>query len=113
MCCKGAVPWRTIMALVKAAKLMVMAAKPTQMPVLAGGGEESLTRRKSPLAGTRFLQPPFPEPWLGKRSGSIFGGSWTVVAILLILLREKLRALPEDYFSSSGLLIFSAEICIV
>src|SRR6266404_9496020 len=78
-------PWRTIRALVKAAKLMVMAAKPTQMPVLAGGGEESLTRRKSPSAGTRFRQPPFPEPWLGKRSASIFGGSRTVVAMLLIL----------------------------
>src|SRR5229473_6555899 len=76
-------PWRTIRALVKAAKLMVMAAKATQMPVLAGGGEESLTLRKSPLAGTIFRQPPLPEPWLGRRSCSIFGGSWTVVAILV------------------------------
>jgi hypothetical protein len=32
-------PWRTTSALVKAAKVMVMAAKPTQIPVLAGGGE--------------------------------------------------------------------------
>ena len=62
-------------ALVKAAKVMVMAAKPTQMPVLAGGGEEGLTCRKSPSAGTRFRQPPLPEPWLGRRSRSIFGGS--------------------------------------
>ena len=40
MCCKGTVPCRTTKALVKAAKLMVIAAKPTQIPVLAGGGEE-------------------------------------------------------------------------
>src|ERR1700735_3085530 len=64
---------------------MVMAAKPTQMPVLAGAGEDGMTRRKSPPMGPTFLQPPFPEPWLGKRSSSIFGGSWTVVAILLTL----------------------------
>src|SRR5271155_219230 len=73
-------------ALVKAAKVMVIAARPTQMPVLAGGGDESLTRRESPSAGTRFRQPPLPEPWLGKRSRSSFGGSWIVVAILLLLL---------------------------
>src|SRR5580658_32310 len=102
MCTRGAVPWRTINALVKAAKVMVMAARPTQMPVLAGGGEESLTRRNSPSAGARFRRPPLPEPWLGERSRSIFGGSLTVVAILLTLLLE-LTALFEDYFSSSGL----------
>jgi hypothetical protein len=39
MGCKGAVPCRTIKALVKAAKLMVIDAMITQMPVLAGGGE--------------------------------------------------------------------------
>jgi hypothetical protein len=83
---------------VKAAKVMVMAAKPTQMPVLAGAGEDGMTRRKSPPLGPTFLQPPFPEPWLGKRSGSIFGGSWTVVAILLTL--QFFTALREDSFSS-------------
>src|ERR1700733_8848800 len=83
-CCQsGEAPWRTIRALVKAAKVMVMAARPTQMPVLAGGGEESFTRRKSPLVGARFCPPPLPEPRLGRWSSSIFGGSWIVVAILL------------------------------
>lgn len=34
-------PWRTMRALVNAANDMVMAAKPTQMPVLDGSGERS------------------------------------------------------------------------
>jgi hypothetical protein len=97
MCTKGAVPCRTIKALVKAAKVMVIAARPTQMPVLAGGGEEFLTWRKSPLAGVKFRQPPLPEPWLGEGSRSIFGGSWTVVAILL-LSSGKEASQTRDYW---------------
>ena len=37
-CQSGAAPCRTIKALVKAAKLMVIAASATQMPVFDGGG---------------------------------------------------------------------------
>src|ERR1019366_7872114 len=94
---------------------MVMAARPTQMPVLAGGGEEALTRRKSRPAGTRFPQPPLPEPWLGARSRSIVGGSWTVVAILLT--PQFCAARREDYFSSyfssCGFVSFSGEVCMM
>jgi len=43
---------------VKAAKLMVMAANPTQMPVLAGA-ERMLDSPQISAGGTRFLQPPF------------------------------------------------------
>ena len=81
---------------------MVMAARPTQMPVLAGGGEESLTRRKSPSAGTRFRQPPLPEPWLGRRSSLDFRRFVDRGCHTATLLREP-AALLEDYFSSSGL----------
>src|ERR1700680_177691 len=62
---------------------MVIAASTTQTPVLAGAGEGSWTRRKFPSAGVRFRQPPLPELRLGERWGSIFGGSCTVVAMLL------------------------------
>src|ERR1700678_3889857 len=72
---------------------MVMAARPTQMPVLAGGGEEFLTWRRSPPPGTRSRQPPLPESRLAKRSKSIFGGSWTVVAISSSL-RHGVESMP-------------------
>jgi hypothetical protein len=90
---------------VKAAKVMVMAAKPTQMPVLAGAGEDGMTRGKSLPAGPTFLQPPFPEPWPGKRSRSIFGGSWIVVAILPTL--QFCAALREDSLSLLSLIFIS------
>ena len=45
------------MALVKAAKVMVIAASPTQTPVLEAG-ELSSTARKLPLPGIRLPFPP-------------------------------------------------------
>src|SRR5882762_4911363 len=62
---------------------MLIAARTTQMPVLAGAGEWSLTSCKFPSAGVRFRQPPLPELRLGERRVSFFGGSGTVVAMLL------------------------------
>src|SRR3984957_12876535 len=76
MCCQSVDdPCRTTSALGKAANVVVIAARPTQMPVLAGGGENPFTRRTSPSAGTRFRQPPLPDPWLKERPISLFTGS--------------------------------------
>jgi len=69
---------RTTKALVSAAKLMLMAARATQIPVEAGGGAGSSTARNSPSAGTRLRQPPLPELVLERErspTGSILGGS--------------------------------------
>jgi hypothetical protein len=73
-------PRRTTSALVRAAKVMAIAARPTQIPVRAGSDGRSVTARKSAsrVAGG---DPPFP---LG--GCSILGGSWIVVAILLLCL---------------------------
>src|SRR5581483_2299782 len=69
-------PLRTTSALVSAAKVMLMAARPTQIPVDAGGGAYSCAKPNWPPAGTRFLQPPLPESLFSRlRTASIFGGS--------------------------------------
>src|SRR5271167_3212344 len=70
-------PWRTTIALVKAAKVIVIAASATQMPVLEAG-ELSSTAGKLPVEGVRPCHPPSSD-----RVGRflISGGSWTVVAI--------------------------------
>src|SRR5260370_35970504 len=79
-------PWRTVRDLVNAANEIVIAAIPTQIALLDGGGEYSSTTRKSPSEGTRFRQPPLPEfpasGRAGRRRTSVFGGSWSVVAII-------------------------------
>jgi hypothetical protein len=72
-------PWHTIIALVKAAKVMVIAAKPTQIPVREAG-ELSSTERSFPVEGGRSRHLP---PCDGGRD-LCFGGSWTVVAIMKI-----------------------------
>jgi hypothetical protein len=69
-------------ALVNAANDMVIAAIPTHTPTLAGGGEPRSPTRKSPSAGTKF-QPPLPRAVFAPRTGPIFGGSCTVVAIAI------------------------------
>src|SRR2546421_7530142 len=77
-------PLRTTRVLVSAAKLMLIAASATQMPVEAGGGAYSWTLRRSP-AGTKLRQPPFPEPLFGRdasRISLILGGSFTLGAIV-------------------------------
>jgi len=65
-------PWRTTMALVKAAKVMVIAAIPTHTPVLEAG-ELSSTARELPLAGIKLPFPP--ELSAPRRVEPIFGGS--------------------------------------
>src|ERR1035441_6126841 len=102
-------PWRTIRALVRAAKLIAIDASTTQMPVEAGGGEESFTAGNLPSAGTMFRQPALPELPVGRggsRRSSIFGGSGTVVAIRLI------DSNPRIDYASSGPVTFSGEVCI-
>src|SRR5882757_1348179 len=72
-------PRRTTSALVRAAKVMAIAARPTQMPVRAASGRRSVTERKfvpCVIGG----DPPFPL----EGRWSILGGSWIVVAILLL-----------------------------
>src|ERR1700722_11437968 len=125
MCCQSvADPCRTTRALVKEANVIVLAARPTQIPVLAGGGEYSFPRPTSPSAGTRFRQPPLPDPWLRGRPISAFNGSWIVVAILRILrlqdfvrssrlcAQKLFRLRMPDYFSSGAFLRSSGEVCI-
>jgi hypothetical protein len=77
-------PWRTISALVNAANDMLIAAIPTQIALLDGGGENSSTALKFPSAGTKSCQPPLPvcrvSGRLGSRRTSGFGGG-NVVAI--------------------------------
>src|ERR1700674_2923058 len=69
-------------ALVNAANIIVMAKSTTHMAVEDGGREDSCAIRGLTCAGARSLQPPLPEcPSSDGRSGSIFGGSCTVVAI--------------------------------
>jgi hypothetical protein len=75
-CCQSVeLPWRTIMALVNAAKVMVIAASPTHTPVREAG-ELSSTERKFPIPGGSALQPPTPDDGVfGPREDSICGGS--------------------------------------
>ena len=81
-CCQSVdPPYRTIMALVKAANVIVIAAKPTQIPV-RDAGEVSSTDRARNVSGGKSCHPPCP----GGVRESILGGSWTVVAILLLYL---------------------------
>src|SRR5258708_28959261 len=85
-------PLRTTRALVSAAKLMLMAQSATQIPVEAGGGAYSCTKRGSPLSGTSGRQPPLPELLRGRDGSpisSILGGSWIVVAMsaFVVMLR--------------------------
>jgi hypothetical protein len=71
-CCQSyAEPWRTIIALVKAAKVMTIAAMPTHTPVREAG-ELSSTRVWPPVVGRP--NPPPPEDG-GTPSFVSFGGS--------------------------------------
>src|SRR5271166_6289123 len=77
-------PWRTISALVNAAKDMQIAAIPTQMALLEAGGEYCCATRGSPLAGTRFCPPPppvYPAGRSGRGKISALGGG-NVVAMV-------------------------------
>src|SRR5579862_2736394 len=83
-CCQSfEPPWRTIIALVKAANVMVMAARPTHTPV-RDAGELSSTERSPPVTGGRARHPPLPDDGRSVlRGDSIRGGSCTVVAMCL------------------------------
>src|SRR5436853_3044206 len=60
-------PWRTIIALVNAAKVMVIAASATQMPVLEAVDSRATRRRALPEPGSLMV-----------------GGGWSVVAIVYL-----------------------------
>src|ERR1700674_711923 len=97
-------PWRTIKALVNAANDIVIAAIPTQIALLDGGGEYSWTPSKFPSGGAKFRQPPLPEfpasPRAGRRRTLVLGGSWTVVAIT-----SRLSLFSFQYYSRISALI--------
>src|SRR5215469_3003911 len=64
-CQSGAPPLRTTRALVRAAKVIPMEARMTQIPVDAGGGAYFCKVRGKPPAGTIPRGPPLPD---GRRS---------------------------------------------
>jgi len=55
-------PWRTINALVKAAKDMQIAAMPTQIALEDGAGENWSTALRLPSAGMKSCPPELPAP---------------------------------------------------
>src|SRR5215472_9763805 len=61
-------PLRTTKALVRAAKVIPIAARMTQIPVEAGGGAYFCAVRGKPPVGTFPGRPPLPTPVGGRRS---------------------------------------------
>src|SRR5215469_9815989 len=87
-------PLRTTKALVKAAKVIPIAARMTHIPVDAGGGVYFCAVRGKPPVGTMPRGPPLPTLVGGRRSS--LGSSWIVVAIFVTprVLRTRLRHAP-------------------
>ncbi len=108
-------PCRTIRALVNAANDMHIAAMPTQMALLDGGGEYSSIDRKFPSDGTRFCQPPLPVfPFAGLTGCSRYSdfGGGTVVAIFSTPFLSCVRCVGDQSPSPPGKAC-SGEFCMM